>query len=519
MITIKLYKFDKKINSTKIPNSNEGTSFSCLVKTNSSIINPVLDIKALNTDNIVNYNYAYIPSFNRYYFINDIVYDMGIWTLYLSSDVLASFRTDILYSNQYVLRSSSLIDGDIIDTAYISKVADYNSKTSVSYYQGATISGILNPDAVRYRILNSSTTGYTSNYFNVNLSQGEFVVGIVGSNATGTNYYVFSYNGFRDLIRKVCALQPSDMTDVSTGVANALYNPMQYITSCKWYPQVNSINVSDATRTLVIGSQSINLSYDCFPLVITKIPSYYIEIDIPKHPDSTNYPYTNLSPYTELNLFIQPFGNIPIDTTKVYGETKLYITWDVDYSTGLAHLKVHPYTASTQSDSIIVDTISSYGVDIPISALIVDWKTGALLSGLTWVGNTIGDKVDSFVGWASDKLSDLGIDGLKMTDNTNLIDKAKDVIGSALGQVNTKGSLGSFLAYNSGVPYLYAYFYKQVEHDNNRYGSPCYKNAQLINLSGYCLCSNANVNFNSNYPVATEKTAVNTLLNTGVYLE
>lgn len=59
----------------------------------SSVIDPVFMIEDTN---LSLYNYAYIPNFNRYYFIDDIIaVRTGLWELHLSVDVLMSFNDDI----------------------------------------------------------------------------------------------------------------------------------------------------------------------------------------------------------------------------------------------------------------------------------------------------------------------------------------------------------------------------------------------------------------------------------------
>ena len=50
----------------------------------------------LNADNPTAYNYAYIPAFNRYYFINKIeAYRTGLFILTMSVDVLETYKTEI----------------------------------------------------------------------------------------------------------------------------------------------------------------------------------------------------------------------------------------------------------------------------------------------------------------------------------------------------------------------------------------------------------------------------------------
>ena len=64
-MNITLYRFSKPNNSTKQPSG--GTSISCVLKENTSILNPVFILK--NND----FDYNYCKWNNRYYFINDIV--------------------------------------------------------------------------------------------------------------------------------------------------------------------------------------------------------------------------------------------------------------------------------------------------------------------------------------------------------------------------------------------------------------------------------------------------------------
>lgn len=62
----------------------------------SNIHNPVMII---NRPSIIGFNYAYIPDFYRYYYIEDITsVRTGLWRLTLKCDVLMSFKSAILNS-------------------------------------------------------------------------------------------------------------------------------------------------------------------------------------------------------------------------------------------------------------------------------------------------------------------------------------------------------------------------------------------------------------------------------------
>jgi len=84
------------------------------LKEDSNISAPVIRLKDErdNLDEIA--NYAYLPEFNRYYYIRSMVTtNRLIWVLYLSVDVLESFKEDILNSTAEITRPMK--PGDYLD--------------------------------------------------------------------------------------------------------------------------------------------------------------------------------------------------------------------------------------------------------------------------------------------------------------------------------------------------------------------------------------------------------------------
>ena len=67
--------------------------FSGSLKEVTSAINPIV---IMELENPTGYNYAYIPEFGRYYFIDDIVsIRTGLWRISMKVDVLESFKNEI----------------------------------------------------------------------------------------------------------------------------------------------------------------------------------------------------------------------------------------------------------------------------------------------------------------------------------------------------------------------------------------------------------------------------------------
>lgn len=74
------------------------------LKDNVDVSNPNLKLK-LNVDDVKNFNYAEIDTFNRKYFVRDIQnLNNNIWLVILECDVLETFKDEILNSNAKYLR-------------------------------------------------------------------------------------------------------------------------------------------------------------------------------------------------------------------------------------------------------------------------------------------------------------------------------------------------------------------------------------------------------------------------------
>lgn len=97
------------------------------LRDSSDIRNPI--IKVNTSDNIIGYNYCYIPKFSRYYFITDItIIRTGIYDITLKCDVLMSFRNEILES--YAIINSTTTDKTtkyLTSDIYKSLVKDFTS--------------------------------------------------------------------------------------------------------------------------------------------------------------------------------------------------------------------------------------------------------------------------------------------------------------------------------------------------------------------------------------------------------
>lgn len=80
-----------------------------VLRDGTSIINPVILIEDTS---VIGYNYCYIPTFQRYYFISDIIStNTNMWELHCVVDVLMSYIDDIKNSS-VLLENTTTIESD-----------------------------------------------------------------------------------------------------------------------------------------------------------------------------------------------------------------------------------------------------------------------------------------------------------------------------------------------------------------------------------------------------------------------
>lgn len=78
------------------------------VRGETNVINPEILIEGSPEDFPSDYNYAYIPEFERYYFINEVTaFRNNVTVLFMHVDVLMSFKEDIL-SNSAIVDKQAL---------------------------------------------------------------------------------------------------------------------------------------------------------------------------------------------------------------------------------------------------------------------------------------------------------------------------------------------------------------------------------------------------------------------------
>lgn len=574
-VTINLYKFTKKINSTITPAITVvPDDYNCVFLDAQSIMNPVIEIEdtKLRSTEMMEYTYAYIPILSRYYFISNIVLVDNIrYVYYLQVDVLGSFKEDILNSRQYILRSTNLYNDYLIDNVYPT-VPMTSNRFDDSIYLANYVSAY-----------NTKQDTWTSmDFFEQTYTDGAILFGITGQGNVSVDHYVSTVNNFKTFINSVVTTTPTGQSwgNLPTGVQVALSNFLQYITFVKWIPFYPlSDNVGSAVSTVYLGDQSFSIT--AYKVTAGNSRQYLrFSLSVPEHPLASTHQYYNFSPFREVNLFYLPIGNIPLDTTKLLrtntdNPTRVYINLIVDLASGDTQYTLTTSDNDNFTTNLLSNGVTNIGVDLSLTEYSMSMEA-ALMSGITHFiskgikqmesgvstasaggstthtsssGSTHGGKggivpiprggvkpytkdfntmVEDAAAKNKELISDIAKDiynsignifHINMASTADMLGNFSDFVSSSFGQVSTNGHTGSFLLSIATRPVIYCWFMKHADEDYNRFGRPYCAITRLDNISGYCQTKNANVSYVLCHPLKPEIEAVNSLLNTGIYIE
>lgn len=449
-MNIYLYKLAKRVNSTKRP-AGSGTLFECTLKQPTSIMTPDILINLDNMTNIPDFNYAYIPQFNRYYHITDITSMGHIWSLSMICDVLATYRTDIGSAQLYMLRSTAAWDGKLVDNYYPLSV-DHTIATEETHSPWLTPStGDPEPSEI-------------------DITRGLFVLGVLakpystGAGSYGSmKYLILDRTRMIDFITKLMdntIIQPDfDPQDASLSLQKSLINPLSYIKSCLWFPLEYT---SDLINTLDLTTTDVwdwSIDADC-KLMLQNPPYVYqtVNLTIPKHPQSASRGmYLNIPPYTQLKLFIPPFGLVDLDAASLVDAEYVNVRYCVDLIKGTCTAEIY---ASNQNDfryNLLQKIDAQLGVPIQLTEISYDYTNlPATITGLA------AEAANTFLG----NLMPSGISS------------AVSQIGNAANALRqSKSSMGSNGSFNDlrGRVILYANFHNIVDEDFGHVGRPLCK--------------------------------------------
>ena len=489
-ITVNLLSFTKRENSTKVPAAADiaaGASYSCTLLDSTSLMNPTFKLSI--GSNPISYNYAYVSDFNRYYFINDITSDNNFWYVSCTVDVLATYKTAITSSSHYVLRSASNYDEYISDPIYPAKVKESGTQQAVT-----------DPFA------------YTNGHSYVWCITGNVINGALNNQQIGSNvYYWMDDEECYTFISKLLDVQQySDIqtSEYSYAMQQALLNPIQYVNSVVLIPfsKDGTLATNNHVKFGYYDIEITGTGADVKRLTQgTMVKHQSVTVAIPKHPQaSTRGKFMNGSPYTTYELFLGPFGTIPLDPASLIDETNLEITYRMELATGMCQIFVG---GSSSGAPIIYTGSAQVGAMVSVSQLTKDYL-GEVKNQLDIQTGTAGALASIVMGGA-------GAAGGIANSVQSIGSMAFDAVRYRYPTVSGGGVNGSFLGLHS-TSYLQARFYEVVNQNNTELGRPLYQTKTLSTLSGFTVCSGADVAISG---TADEASKINDYLNGGFFLE
>lgn len=466
------YQFAKRTNSTKRPSGGQG--FGIDLKAPCNIIDP--EIKIATQSDPTGFNYCYLPTFSRYYWVKNWTYSDGLWNASLTVDTLASYRDQIGNSTEYVVRSSAKYDPKIVDNLYPTK------------------------STITTRTLYATSTPFTDDPESG--EKGFFVVLVNAAGYVsfgGAVYLAMSGTTFQNLMAAL--LQNTDYLnisadEISSNLTKALFNPIQYISKAFWIPCGNTA-INTPVNEIPVGwwkMQNIGNAYVIQNNNDKQI--FTFDISIPHHPQHiTRGVYTDGAPYSEYTLYCPPFGEIKLNANLFVLQSTLYCRLTVDYRTGDAILDL---SFNKDFNTIFFSTSGNVSVPVPLAQIATNVNELASLGGLvqTAVGAIAGG-IESFFG-GGDITNGIASGAQQMTVTSQ-----------------SKGGGASVAKYGI-TPYLTGAFYDLVDDNNEDHGRPLCQRVQLFSIPGFIMVDDPDIALPA---TAAEIDSVKSYMKNGFFLE
>lgn len=495
---VKLFEFQKRHNSTKRPQGAEWT-INGVLRDGSSLITPTIafefasDFSPMSNSYNLEFNYAYIAKFARYYWITDWTYESGLWIAAMKVDVLATFRPQILAADAFVAYDETA-NTDIVDSR-LSMLTAKSINSEISMFsklgQNPTTGGVvivmctgkdstaafaMNPTEIS-RLMNNIVQWGNATFIDPNeLYPGD------DDDSIG----VALWNNMRAAFSwfKRFAINVSSNGNAAENIRAAVQLP------------IDISDVSGSSQRIFLGQYDTNLNakklsgrvlYDTCQVAI---------------PWSFVNDWRNNEPYTEIYLYIPYVGNIKMPNGILIGETHLRIYATVDLLSGDAIFRVYVQP----SDKLISTYTVNIGASYPIGASNI--SPGQTMTGLAGAAGAIAAGA-SKGGYAGAAIGALGaIQGIMAANTPN-----SSSIGGGGGGA-TQGLPGqcivTVISHDVITSTMGAAAAAAIM------GTPTMCVKPLGNVVGYLETRGAAISGNM---TATEHAELNAMLDSGIYVE
>ena len=426
-----------------------------VLKDDTNILKPVLQfVRPKDSGWLpINYNYAKIEQFNRFYYISNWEYKGGIWECSLEVDTLASWKETILNSEFYVTRSRNLGNTKLLDSLY---PTDIKPVVDIEYSDYGVWS-------------------YTA-------ERGTYIIGIINGESEGfgaVSYYAFTPPLFRNLSRMLfnsCEWLNIDLEEISEELLKSLFNPFQYIVSAMYFPlDIYNLFPKSMTEEQVDAEYAVNsigFGWWSFDLVAYKLYNPVVNINysikIPKHPQEFERgEFVKAEPFSRYQLYFPGFGDMPIDPALLINQEYLDFALRIDLITGKGLV--------FDGMELMNHLGGQVGIPIQLSQISTN-VLGAASSAIATVGSV------------TSSLFSLDIGGALKNAASGIV----STINTAMPQLMTSGTNGSLLE-TELAPHVKGVFYMLASDNGEEWGYPCCKRVKLSKCVGFTKVADSHI--------------------------
>ena len=487
------YKFSKRKNSTKQP-TGAGTTFNVDLKSGTSLLAPTL---LLNNSGKPDYNYC--SFMGMYYFVRDIVSVRNdLWEIYLTIDPLATAKSDILSSTQYVCYSSLAGDAWLADTRIpvlkSTVVSKATAAVGIFNTNGFYVLCVVGKTGCETYCVNKSTL--TSLIAEIQNWEDDGINTIVNALPTpGTSSDETS--ALDQISNMLIAVQTAA---TQTGfIGNSFANAPACIRSCIWVPFLLSA-FSGGSKQIWLGNydtQAAGFQLNASPTTGS------VTVSIPWHFTDWRRGYCE-----DVYLYLPLVGMVGLSSDSLTHASSITVKYSATGTDGTVCYQVISGN----------EIIGSYGGQCSANYPIGINQQASAGEVVTSIGQGASKIVSAGINSSISPLSAAAAVGGIALETVNAIYNTENVANST--HLSCVGGIGG----GAGVGLDLNITCYTVAHDTvvspgsmkDTMGLPTMKPMVLSSLTGYCQCANAHVEGAFPSPVLE---AVDAYLNSGFYIE
>lgn len=479
-VEVEFFKYPKVKYSTKQPPLDKGTKTQCFLKEETSVLNPVLQIRGASTtfggSEFPDFNLAYIADFHRYYFVRNITSVSAlIWEVALEVDPLASYKNEILNASAFIQYAESGYNISIPDTRLPQTI-----DAEFSYY---------------------GNLEWTENVFS---NTGVYMLTAMNQSSDGVSGLATTYACTN---AKLQAVSNSLNADSWSELARYFSRPMDAFISCIWLPIKPMIAGSDfAASEIKFGEYGTGVTAPQARETITRSTVALFQLPY------SEGDYRNVEPYTEMRITLPGVGLIQIPLTTVAGKKKNFgikISYTIDVVTGNV-----VYRLANTDDATFMVCDGKIGVPLPISSS--TFNVGGLMSS---AASAIGGAVTVAAASA------LPAAGAALITGGGIVTATSGAIGAATNMIQNVSSVSGSLGSTAGIEINNgSLFYSIITHKvssepssvSKVIGRPVFKTGKISSCGSFVQCTGAQVESSAS---AEEADAINSYLKGGILIE